>query len=334
MQRLNHVIRLKVTKSLAVGVALSLLLGLSLLWVQSSDIIRAAESAVNETLNLSIGTLPAGKSVVLTFDATVGNLPPDVTQLSNQGEVSGNNFAAVLTDDPAQPGANDPTLIAVDPPDAAFTFSKTVGIDGFVPLCTTQGTIKVPANTTVVYCYTIRNTGVVTFARHTLVDSHLGMPLDNVSHIVAPSDSFSHTITATLSVSTTNVATWTAATADSASVAAVDAVNQVVTTTEGSSAVVIISSPTDDQDGDAIPDNTDGADDPDDDNVPNFLDTDSDNDGLLDRDEIGSDPDNPTDSDGDGVPDYLDITPTALDPTDQPPAPDQAPSIFLPHLAH
>ena len=41
------------------------------------------------------------------------------------------------------------------------------------------------------------------------------------------------------------------------------------------------------------------------DGVPDYMDTDSDNDGIDDRDEIGTDPANPTDSDGDGVPDYL-----------------------------
>jgi large repetitive protein len=55
-----------------------------------------------------------------------------------------------------------------------------------------------------------------------------------------------------------------------------------------------------DDDGDGIPDLTEGQDDPDGDGVPNSLDDDSDGDGLLDVDETAADPD------GDGVPSYLD----------------------------
>jgi len=65
-------------------------------------------------------------------------------------------------------------------------------------------------------------------------------------------------------------------------------------------AIVDISSPTDDQDGDGIPDNEEGADDYDDDQIPNFLDPDADGDGTPDSQEGTIDQDN------DGNPDYLD----------------------------
>ena len=60
------------------------------------------------------------------------------------------------------------------------------------------------------------------------------------------------------------------------------------------------------QDGDGIPDNSEGTDDTDGDGVPNYLDIDSDNDGLLDSDEVGS-VDAFLDTDGDGVPNLLDL---------------------------
>ncbi|MCB0182666.1 MAG: hypothetical protein KDE31_00295, partial [Caldilineaceae bacterium] len=53
------------------------------------------------------------------------------------------------------------------------------------------------------------------------------------------------------------------------------------------------------------PDNIEGADDIDGDNVPNFLDLDSDGDNLPDSEE------GTADSDGDGLPDYLDPQPGA-----------------------
>ena len=55
-----------------------------------------------------------------------------------------------------------------------------------------------------------------------------------------------------------------------------------------------------DDDGDNIPDLTEGGGDPDGDGIPNNLDDDSDGDGITDLDETAADPD------GDGIPSYLD----------------------------
>lgn len=64
-----------------------------------------------ETVNANIGTLPAGKTVRVQFQVTIDSpLPSGVTQVSNQGTVSGDNFTSALTDDPAVGGSNDPTV--------------------------------------------------------------------------------------------------------------------------------------------------------------------------------------------------------------------------------
>ena len=62
-----------------------------------------------------------------------------------------------------------------------------------------------------------------------------------------------------------------------------------------------------DDDNDSIPDEVEGEDDPDEDGIPNWFDTDSDGDGADDSEEVGSDPNNPVDTDGDGTPNYLDL---------------------------
>ena len=67
-----------------------------------------------ETINATIGTLPAGKGVTITFQVTVDTpLPSNVTQVSNQGTIAGTNFPSVLTDDPAVGGTADPTVTLV-----------------------------------------------------------------------------------------------------------------------------------------------------------------------------------------------------------------------------
>ena len=62
-----------------------------------------------ETVTHSVGTLLAGKTVHIQFQVTVNSPYGGGEFVSNQGTVSGDNFADVLTDDPAVGGANDPT---------------------------------------------------------------------------------------------------------------------------------------------------------------------------------------------------------------------------------
>ncbi|GAA4442477.1 hypothetical protein GCM10023091_29410 [Ravibacter arvi] len=60
----------------------------------------------------NIGTLPPGDSVVIYYDVAINNplVPPNAPSISNQGTVSGSNFASALTDDPASPTAGDATV--------------------------------------------------------------------------------------------------------------------------------------------------------------------------------------------------------------------------------
>jgi uncharacterized repeat protein (TIGR01451 family) len=78
------------------------------------------------TLNASIGTLPAGKSVTISFQVTVNNPFGGTNQVSNQGTISGDNFADVLTDDPTVGGSTDPTVTPIlTPPDIAIKDAST-----------------------------------------------------------------------------------------------------------------------------------------------------------------------------------------------------------------
>ncbi len=64
---------------------------------------------------LNLGTLPAGKTVRVLFQTSINSLSNGLAPtISNQGTVSGSNFASVLTDDPAAGGAADPTTTTLD----------------------------------------------------------------------------------------------------------------------------------------------------------------------------------------------------------------------------
>ncbi len=75
--------------------------------------IKPRASLSGETVNHSIGTLLAGKTVRIQFQVTV-NLPfTGGSSVSNQGTLSGSNFSDVLTDDPDVGGMNDPTVTPI-----------------------------------------------------------------------------------------------------------------------------------------------------------------------------------------------------------------------------
>ena len=90
---------------------------------------RAPESG--ETVNVNIGTLPAGKSVTIVFDVIIDTptTPQQiVSQVCNQGTVSATDLAPVLTDDPDVGGAADPTCTTMQP--GSITIAKDQVPDG------------------------------------------------------------------------------------------------------------------------------------------------------------------------------------------------------------
>ena len=94
------------------------------------------------------------------------------------------------------------------PTDALIQLNKTVGIDSGV--CAAADEITVGEGTTVTYCYEVTNTGGVTLTMHDLVDSELGLILDDFSFSLVPFASAFVTQSATITQTTVNTATWTA----------------------------------------------------------------------------------------------------------------------------
>jgi hypothetical protein len=92
---------------------------------------------------------------------------------------------------------------------ASITSDKTVGLDPMV--CATTPSITLPPEGgDVTYCYTVTNTGDVTFNSLNLSDDHLGAILSSFPYTLSPGASTFITQTAPLAVTTTNVASWTA----------------------------------------------------------------------------------------------------------------------------
>jgi uncharacterized repeat protein (TIGR01451 family) len=73
--------------------------------------IIMGNTAGDTSLSVAIGTMPASASVTITFEAQINNpLPEGVREIINQGEVSGENFPPVLTNDPDTNPGGDPTI--------------------------------------------------------------------------------------------------------------------------------------------------------------------------------------------------------------------------------
>jgi len=66
---------------------------------------------------VNVGDIADGDSVTIVFEAVISDpLLEEVTELTNQGTVTGSNFAKTLTDDPDTDATNDPTVTQVVSP--------------------------------------------------------------------------------------------------------------------------------------------------------------------------------------------------------------------------
>lgn len=103
--------------------------------VPGSPSISATVTTMSaETITIILGTIAPGDGFDISFDVTVDDpLPIGVTQVANQGVISGDNFADVFTDDPDTPAVDDPTVTqvaAVAVPEPSALALLAVGLAG------------------------------------------------------------------------------------------------------------------------------------------------------------------------------------------------------------
>ncbi len=83
------------------------------LWVTLATLLLGGQLAFAQ-VNRSLGSLPPGGVVSITFDVTINtNFPVNTSSVTNQGSLSGTGFGPILTDDPATAALNDPTVTAI-----------------------------------------------------------------------------------------------------------------------------------------------------------------------------------------------------------------------------
>lgn len=162
------------------------------------------------TMNATVGN----PTVTVPMSAGWGEHWADISGYAGQSIEAAFNLSSDTTVNYAGLAIDDVTVTACEPVAGApaISLSKTVGTTPGV--CATTDEITVAAGTTVYYCYQVENTGDVTFNFHDLVDTELGVILNDFPYTLAPGDFSPEVIVPEVVVSTvTNEATWTAVTA-------------------------------------------------------------------------------------------------------------------------
>ena len=86
----------------------------SLVPLLASIMLLLGVFSASAQVSRTVGTLPPGGTVTITFDVTINTpFPANTASVTNQGSVSASGIATILTDDPAVGGASDPTVTTV-----------------------------------------------------------------------------------------------------------------------------------------------------------------------------------------------------------------------------
>lgn len=79
--------------------------------------VTTGNTAGDATVEVAVGSLAPGADASVTFEVVVDPaLPSGVEEIVNQGQASADNADATATDDPSEPGPDDPTVIALGEP--------------------------------------------------------------------------------------------------------------------------------------------------------------------------------------------------------------------------
>jgi hypothetical protein len=178
------------------------------------------ELTVHELDDSELGTILTGFPFTLTpganlFLTATANIVTDTTNVATwtacniDGPPNLTCFDSAAFDVVSDTASANVTVLPPVPTSPSIALTKTVGLDNST--CAASDNLSVDAGTEVYYCYTVTNTGDVTFTVHDLDDDVLGNILSGFPFILGPGDSTSvYPVSATISSTVTNVGAWTA----------------------------------------------------------------------------------------------------------------------------
>ena len=78
--------------------------------------ITSGNGAGDTDVTVDIGPIGPNETVTVSFEVLIADpFPPNLSEVANQGQINGENFGTVLTDDPATAPQNDPTRTPIVP---------------------------------------------------------------------------------------------------------------------------------------------------------------------------------------------------------------------------
>ncbi len=259
-------------------------------------------------------SLPAGS---YTLAETLKN-GYSIAAMCSTGASGSDTITAVLDPGQVVTCTFTNTVVSIHP---AIDLQLTVG--DVVNSCAMNNLLIVAPNTPIYYCLMLKNTGDVTLTQVMVVNTQDGIggqsgaenPVTVPVTIVPGSE---------IKLTSEFLQTRQFALRSGPTILTKDVTDKVVVVaTNPAMGANVVGTATStayiDTDGDGIPDTIEGASDPDGDGIANYLDLDSNGDGVADHDQVGPDPLHPLDSDGNGTPDFLQMKTTAT-----------SPNIFLP----
>jgi len=97
--------------------------------VTDQGTIISGNSLGDVNVSINIGTIANGSNVHIEFDVLVNEIPAgESIQISNQANLTTTNVGNLVSDDPAQAGGADPTLIAAIGPPKIVPASSNIGL--------------------------------------------------------------------------------------------------------------------------------------------------------------------------------------------------------------
>ncbi|MBM4463362.1 MAG: hypothetical protein FJ012_08510, partial [Chloroflexi bacterium] len=158
--------------------------------------VTSGNNSGDTTVGVNIGTLTrGGGSVAIAFMVTINSpFPPGVSQVANQGMVSGTNFITEPTDDPDTVADDDPTVTLVYTAAPAINILKTGTLDMTVVLPNDRADVGDKIN----YTFTVTNTGNVTLTNIYVTDPKVTVSGGPITLLPGASDSTTFTGSYTL----------------------------------------------------------------------------------------------------------------------------------------
>ncbi len=131
----------------------------------SQGTVTSGNTPGDTTVGVNVGTVTRGSAltVAITFRVTNTPFPGGVTQISNQGTVSGNNFTTEPTDDPKTTGTDD---------DPTVTTVGAVSTSADLAITKTDSPDPVTAGGTLTYTLTVTNNGPSTADSVTVTETY------------------------------------------------------------------------------------------------------------------------------------------------------------------